>query len=208
MAASHTTVQESLIGKPLALRFPPRGRMTRDEFFEFCQVNDELQIERTAEGEILLMAPMGVEGSRNEIKVIAQLEAWANRDRRGLAFGPNAGFELPNGATRSPDAAWVRLSRLMRFTRKEKQRFLRLCPDFVVEIRSATDRLGILQEKMEEYRENGARLGWLIDPVERKVYVYRPGKKVERLDHPAKVSADPELPRFVLRLSKIWNPEF
>jgi Uma2 family endonuclease len=191
----------------LALRLPNPPRKDADWFYDFCQANDELQIERTAKGEILVMAPAGGESSYRESETHFQLREWAGRDGTGRAFNSNAGFILPNKANRAPDASWVKVSRLNKLAPNQKKKFIPLCPDFVVEVRSPSDRLPKLQEKMEEYRDNGASLGWLIDPDERKVYVFRPGKRVECLDRPKRLIGDPELPGFVLELARIWKPD-
>jgi Uma2 family endonuclease len=136
------------------------------------------------------------------------LDAWAENDGSGIGFDSNGGFILPNGAMRSPDAAWVRRERLANLTAEQKQRFLPLCPDFVIELRSPSDPLSTIQAKMREYTENGARLGWLIDPEERKVHVYKPNEPVEVLGNPDKLSGEPALPGFVLGLKPIWEPGF
>ena len=129
---------------------------------------------------------------------------WAESDGTGQVFGSSTGFTLPNGATRSPDVAWVRNDRLDALTEEEWQKFLPLCPDFVLELRSPSDAMGALQKKMEEYRENGAQLGWLLDPVSKRVHVYRPGAAVEVLDNPASVAGEPVLRGFVLDVLQIW----
>ena len=193
---------------PVVLRIRPALEMTDDQFFDFCQLNDDLRMERTAEGDILIMAPSGSETSRGNADITIQLGVWAKKDLRGVVFDSSGGFRLPNNATRAPDASWVKRSRLAGFTSEEKRKFLPLCPDFVIELRSPSDRLSDQKAKMEEYRENGALLGWLIDPIERQVYVYRPGLPVEQLDNPASISADPELLGFVLDLGEIWEPGF
>jgi len=193
--------------RPVVLRLQPVLHLTDDQLFELCQLNSELHIERTPEGELLIMPPAGWESSNQNLELSAQLLMWAKRDATGVATDSSGGFRLPNGAMRSPDAAWVRRSRLAALTRRQKQRFLPLCPDFVIELRSPSDNLSALQAKMDEYIENGAQLGWLIDPLEKRVYVYRPQRQVERLDGPAALSGDPELPGLVLDLSAIWEPE-
>lgn len=198
-------VQLQVQRPPLVLHVRPVLDMTRDQFFEFCQLNRDLRIERTAEGDIVIMPPTGGETGARNARLVAQVIRWADLDGSGVVFGSSTGFDLPNGATRSPDVAWVKRSRLAELTPEEKQRFLPLCPDFVIELRSPSDRLSTLQEKMEEYVANGAQLGWLIDPVQRRVYVYRPGADVECLDNPAAVSGDPVLPGFVLRLEPVWE---
>ena len=207
-AAYRLSVIQEAEAEPLIIHLRPGLQMTEDQFFEFCQVNDDLQIERTARGEILVMAPTGGEGSYREVEAATILRIWANKDGRGRAFGSTAGFRLPNSAVRAPDASWVRLDRLAKLTPRQKRKFLPLCPDFVIEILSVSDRLEKLQGKMAEYRENGACLGWLIDPEKRKVYIYRPGKRVQCLNHPKRVSGDPELPGFELEMAEIWKPPF
>lgn len=193
---------------PLVLRLRPAIEMTREQFFDFCQLNRDLRIERTAEGDIVIMAPAGGETGARNAKLTSQVERWAEQDGSGVAFDSSTGFDLPNGATRSPDVAWVKRSRLAALTPVEKRRFIPLCPDFVIELRSPSDPLSTVQEKMEEYLANGAQLGWLIDPVNRQVYVYRPDADVVRLDNPREVAGDPVLPGFVLDLAPIWEPPF
>jgi Uma2 family endonuclease len=196
-----------LIAAPLILHTPP-GWRADDAFFDLCRRNAELRIEQTAEGDLIIMPPAGGETGYRNAEIIAQLGNWAKRDGAGVAFDSSTGFLLPNGAKRSPDAAWVTRSRLATLTPAQKQQFLPLCPDFVAELRSPTDRLPDLQAKMAEYQANGARLGWLIDPAERTVHVYRPAVAVEILAAPGRITADPELPGFVLELQEIWEPGF
>jgi Uma2 family endonuclease len=179
--------------------------MTDQAFFEVCQANPEWRIERTAEGELIIMPPTGGEtGSRN-FKLTTRFGDWVESDGTGVGFDSSTVFQLPNGANRSPDVAWVRRSRWDALTEEEREGFPPLCPDFVVELRSRTDRLKTLQEKMEEYIANGAQLGWLIDPVERKVYVYRPNTEMVCLENPERVAGDPVLPGFVLALKRVWS---
>jgi len=186
----------------------PSIDMTDDQFFEFCQINRDLRIERTAQGDIVIMTPAGgATGARN-LRINLRLGLWAIQDDQGVAFGSSTGFILPNGATRSPDGAWVRRSRLVGLRPEQKEKFLPLCPDFVIELRSPSDPLAMVKEKMQEYISNGAQLGWLIDPTSRRVYVYRPAAEVECLDSPAAVSGDPILSGFVLMLAEIWQPGF
>jgi Uma2 family endonuclease len=188
------------------LRMLPAVPMTQDQFFDFCQQNRKLRMERTAEGELIVMAPSGGESSAQNLGVGAQLFNWSRRDGTGKAFESSAGFILPNGANRSPDASWVLLTRLAVVTPEQMKKFLPLCPDFVVEVLSPSDSLRQTMEKMEEFIENGARLGWLINPRRNQVHVYRPGQPVEILDNPTTVAGDPELPGFVLDLDPIWRP--
>ena len=192
----------------LLVHLRPVIELTEDQFFEFCQINQELRIERTAEGDLLIMPPEGGETGNRSILLGTFLTQWAWQDGTGVTFGSSTGFILPNGAMRAPDAAWVRRSRLTALTADQKQKFLPLCPDVVVEIRSPSDRLNNLQEKMQEYLDTGAQLGWLIDPPSRTVYVYRPNRPVEPLEHPATIAGDPVLPGFSLDLQTIWEPAF
>jgi Uma2 family endonuclease len=189
----------------LALHLPRVGR-SPDWFYEFCQANGDLQFEQTAEGEIIVMAPACFESGGQELEIGRQLSNWARREGSGRANGSNAGFRLPNGATRAPDASWTLKSRLTKLTADEREKFPPLCPDFVIEVRSPSDRLPTLRAKMDEYLANGVRLGWLIDPKQRKVYVYRPEKTVQVRSNPRQISGSPELPGFVLKLAEIWEP--
>ena len=187
----------------LLLRLPPDLHLSDDQFYEFCRLNRELRIERTAQGGLVIMAPAGWDASDKNAEITTQLRLWAKRDGTGRTCDSSGGFALPNGATRSPDASWVRHGRLAALTAEERAKFLPLCPDFVIELRSPSDGLSALQDKMHEYMENGAQLGWLIDPPAGQVFVYRPGAPVERLEAPDGISADPVLPGFRLELAEI-----
>jgi Uma2 family endonuclease len=179
--------------------------MTDDQFFEFCRFNRDLQIERDRYGEISIMSPAGSETGNREARIIHQLVNWSDEDGTGLAFSSSAGFKLSTGADRSPDASWITIERWNTLTPEQQQKFAPICPDFVVELRSLSDNLKPLQEKMEEYaQEPGFRLGLLIDRKHRRVYIYRAGQATECLENPETVSADPVLPNFVLKLSKVW----
>jgi Uma2 family endonuclease len=181
--------------------------MSDELFYDFCQTNREWRIERTAQGDVLIMPPSGWETGTYNARINAFLTMWALHDGTGVASDSSTGFELPNGAIRSPDAAWVKRSRLAPLTPEQKKRFLPLCPDFVIELRSPSDHLKTQQDKMQEYLANGAQLGWLFDIPNRRVYVYRPGATVECLENPATLVGDPELPSFVLDLEKIWEAD-
>ena len=185
------------------LHLPPDLHLSDDQFYEFCRLNRDLRIERTAQGVLVITAPAGGDASDKNAEITMQLRLWAKRDATGRTFDSSGGFVLPNGATRSPDASWVRHGRLAALTAEERAKFLPLCPDFVIELRSPTDGLPALQDKMREYTENGAQLGWLVDPLAGQVFVYRPGAPVERLEEPNSVSADPVLPGFHLELAEI-----
>ena len=195
---------------PIVLRLPPDVKLTDQQFLELCGLNDGLRIEINARGELELMAPtFGSTGNRN-LRIAIALGNWALEDGTGEGFDSSSGFTLPNGALRSPDAAWVLKSSLAELPDRGMDSFPALCPDFVIELRSHSDRLQDLQTKMEEYLENGARLGWLIDPLDprHRVYIYRPGVDVEVLDAPEALSGDPELPGFVLEMRRVWEPSF
>jgi Uma2 family endonuclease len=191
-------------GLPLVLRLRPVLDLSDDHLLELCGLNRDLRIERNAQGELLIMPPTGgATGSRNS-EINGQLWDWARRDGTGIPFDSSTGFRLPNGAMRAPDAAWVKRERLAALPAEELEKFLPLCPEFVIELRSPTDTLRDVQAKMAEWIANGARLGWLIDPYPKHLYIYRPHTPPERRDNPGKVSADPLLPGFALDLRAIW----
>lgn len=193
-------------GLPTALRFRPLYAMTPYEFYTFCQQNPDMLAELNAEGEVVFMSPSGgATGARNA-HVVKKLGVWADEDGSGVVFDSSAGFVLPNGAVRSPDAAWVRRRRLAKVPARQRERFLPLCPEFVVEIASPSDRLADLQAKMDEYMANGAELGWLIDPAGRTVSVYRPGAPGQQVTNANSIDAEPLLPGFTLDLLPIWQP--
>jgi Uma2 family endonuclease len=190
---------------PLILRLAPVVEMSDEQFFALCQLNRDLRIERTSQGDLVIMPPTGGETGRTNFKLTQVFGNWVDADGTGVGFDSSTGFTLPNGAKRSPDLAWVRRSRWEALTQQQREQFPPLCPDFVLELRSPSDALATVQAKMQEYLDNGAQLGWLIDPIEKKVYVYRPQAPVECLDNPQTVSGDPLLPAFVLELGRIWN---
>ncbi len=177
--------------------------LTDEQFFQLCQNNRDLQFERTASGELLIMPPTGGETSNRNIELSYQLQSWSRQNNLGKAFDSSGGFKLPNGADRSPDASWVRRERWEALTPEQREKFLPLCPDFAVELRSPSDSLKKIQEKMQEYIDNGARLGWLIDRKNKRVEIYRPGRDVEILENPATLSGEDVLPGFVLDLTPI-----
>jgi Uma2 family endonuclease len=203
-----TTTEVSGGHRPMVLHTRPVFEMSDELFYDFCQTNREWRIERTAEGEILVMPPAGGETSHGNAVLTTVLTTWALQEGTGVAFDSSGGFNLPNGATRSPDASWVKGMRLASLTPEQKKRFLPLCPDFVIELRSPSDHLKTLQDKMQEYIANGAQLGWLIDTPNRRVYIYRPGVAVECLENPVTLSGNPELPGFALDLARLWEPGF
>ncbi|MFN6567381.1 Uma2 family endonuclease [Dendronalium sp. ChiSLP03b] len=189
---------------PLTVNLPSIKSMTTEQFYEFCQANPDLRIERSASGEVIVMPPAFSDTGNRNFKIAVQLGSWAEQDGTGEAFDSSTGFTLPNGAIRSPDASWIKIERWNALTDKQKASFAPICPDFAIELRSQSDTLSGLQDKMREYIANGALLGWLIDRKNRKVYIYRLNQEVEILDDPETVSGNPELPGFVLRMEKIW----
>lgn len=188
---------------PLTIYFPLTS-MTVEEFGQFCLANQDLRIERTAQGKVIIMPPAFSDTGNRNVKISQQLANWSDLNGTGESFDSSAGFTLPNGAMRSPDASWISLSRWNNLSDAQKASFAPICPDFVIELRSASDRLNDLQEKMLEYLSNGILLGWLIDRQNRRVYIYRPHQDIEILDNPETVKGDPELPGFVLQMAKIW----
>jgi Uma2 family endonuclease len=182
-------------------------KWSEEEFFQFCQANRDLRIERTAKGEIIVIAPAGGYSGYQSGEVFRQLSVWARRDKTGVAFDSSTGFRLPNGGMRAPDAAWVQHSRLEKLSRREKEQFIPLCPDFVIEVASPTDHVSHLREKMDEYRKAGLRLGWLILPASMQIEVYT-ASGVQVLASPKILTGDPVLPGFKLELASIWNPPF
>ncbi len=188
----------------IVLQMSPLISMSEDSFFDFCQLNSHLRIERNSTGELIIMSPTGSETGNRNFKLIQQLANWTDRDGTGIGFDSSAGFILPNGATRSPDASWIKLNKWNALSEAQQAKFAPICPDFVVEIRSASDKLKPLQDKMLEYIDNGASLGWLIDRTNRQVYIYSPNQDVQCLDNPLTVSGDSLLVGFDLDLTKIW----
>ena len=178
--------------------------LTEDQFYELCQKNQDLKFERNRAGELMITAPTGGETSHRNFNIAVELGIWNKQTRLGIAFDSSGGFKLPNGADRSPDISWIRSDRWSSLTPKQRERFVPLCPDFVVELRSSSDSLKSLQDKMNEYRENGANLGWLIDPKHRRVEIYRPQQEVEILENPTTLSGEDVLPGFLLDLTLIW----
>lgn len=179
-------------------------RLSHNEFARFCERNPEVKAELSAAGELILMAPTGGETGNRNAKLARFLDEWTETNGTGVAFDSSTMFVLPSGAERSPDSAWVRRDRWDALTPDEREAFVPLCPDFVIELMSRTDRLRDARAKMDEWIANGVRLAWLIDRRNRRVYVYRPGTLTEEQDNPAELSGDPELPGFVLRMDRIF----
>jgi Uma2 family endonuclease len=180
-------------------------KISHEQFVDLALANRDLQLERTATGELIIMPPTGSDTGNKNLDMEGQLWLWNRQNKLGKAFNSSTGFHLPNGADRSPDAAWIRQARWDALSLEQQESFAPICPDFVLELRSKTDSLEKLQAKMREYIENGASLGWLIDRKNQRVEIYRPGKDVEVLDHPLSLSGEDVLPGFVLDLTKVWS---
>lgn len=200
MARSLTQANEYILPEELL----GIGPITAEQFEELCSKYDALRLELTSTGELIVMPPTGSITGKRSFDLNYQLGAWCRKQDRGVCFGVDTGFTLPNGAIRGPDASWVTREKWDSLMEQQKSGFAPICPDFVVELRSKTDRLTMLFNKMAEYIENGASLGWLIDPSTRRVYVYRPNEEVVVLDNPATVSGEPLLPGFTLQTAELW----
>ncbi len=189
---------------PLVLRLRPVVNLTGDQLLEFASLNGDLRLELTAKGELIVMPPTGTETGGGSAEITIQLGVWAKQDGTGRTFDSSTGFTLPNGAIRSPNASWVLRSRIEALTAEQYRKYAPLCPDFVIELRSPSDSLRVTQEKMREYLENGARLGWLVDPEHKRIYVYCSDTPVRELENPETVSGEPVLPGFTLDLREVW----
>ena len=182
----------------------PDIQLTDRQFQQLCQNNRNLNFERSAQGDLIIMSPTGGSTGNRNGRLNQQLFNWSDHDRSGIAFDSSTGFKLPNGADRSPDAAWVTNDRWNTLTVDEQDRFIPLCPDFVVELMSPSDTRSVLQSKMQEYQDNGVRLGILIDRTIKQVDIYRIGKTIETIDRPEIVSGEDVVPGFELKMSLIW----
>ncbi|MCS6812851.1 MAG: Uma2 family endonuclease [Cyanobacteria bacterium] len=178
--------------------------MTDEQFYQLCQNNPDLKLERNAQGDLIIMPPTGGETGRRNASLIFQVYSWNEATRLGVVFDSSTGFKLPNGADRSPDVAWVRQDRWDALTPEQQEKFPPLCPDFVIELLSPSDTLEDIQAKMQDYIDSGARLGWLIAPSLRRVEIYRPGQPVEVLEAPTSLSGEAVLPGFILMLDSIY----
>jgi len=190
---------------PLNLPSTLKLTISHEQFVQLAWVNQNLQLERTATGELIVMPPTGSDTGNKNADILGQLWLWNRQTQLGQIFDSSSGFHLPNGADRSPDVSWIGQDRWDTLTPEEKSGFAPLCPDFVLELRSKHDSLESLQQKMQEYQENGAKLGWIIDRSRKKVEIYRPKKSVEVQNSPNSLSGEDILPGFTLDLSEIWN---
>lgn len=204
--AAVPVIDHRFVQPPIALDITAFPGYDEERFYRFCQANRDLRIERDVQGRVIIMAPAGALASAANADLTMQLRQWAVAEGSGVVFDSSGGFILPNGALRSPDVSWVRRSRLASLTAVQRSRFLPLCPDFVIELRSPSDRLDHLQAKMAEYLSNGAGLGLLIDPVERLLQVFGPTGQPAALDAPAIWRPGEALPGLALDLTAIWEP--
>jgi Uma2 family endonuclease len=181
--------------------------LSTDQFARLCALNPEMRFESTSTGDLLIMPPTGGDTGHTNANLTTDFTLWSRQDGSGLVFDSSTLFVLPNGARRSPDVSWIHREPWETLRPEDRRGFVPLCQDFVLELRSPSDSLRVPQDKTQEYIDNGAGLGWLIDPTEHVVYVYRPGESVERLEAPAEVSGEPVLPKFVLQLGSIWSAQ-
>lgn len=193
------------IPQPLVICFPAGKSLTADKYFDFCMANRDLNLEQLETGEIAIMPSRGGDTGNQNSEITMQLQIWAKKDGTGKAFDSSTKFRLPRGSARSPDASWMTLARWNALSADERKKFPPLCPEFVLELRSETDRLSDLQDKLVEYINNGALLGWIVDPFNKTVPFYHPNQEPEIIQNPAKVSGEPVLPGFVLDLREIFT---
>ena len=188
----------------ITLKLKPLLSLSDETFAQLCHHNPEMRLERTANGELIAMAPTGSESGSYNASFIAQLWNWNQQTQLGVVFDSSAGFTLPNGAIRSPDASWIRQERWDSLLPQQKRKFAPICPDFVLELLSPSDELTDIQGKLEEYLANGAQLGWLIDPQSQQVLIYHPEQAIEVLHRPALLLGEEVLPGFTLQLQTLW----
>jgi len=188
---------------PLGVKFDS-FQLSNEQFYQLCQDNRDLRFERNFQGDLIIMSPTGGETSNRNIEISYQLQAWTRQNKLGIAFDSSGGFKLPNNADKSPDAAWIPLEKWNNLSKEERQGFIPLCPDFVIELPSKSDSLKSLQNKMQEYLDNGTQLGWLINRQDRQVEIYRQGQAVEILENPSQLSGESVLQDFILDLNPIW----
>ena len=201
-----TVTEEGLDDGTFTLDLRRVLKLNDEKFLTLCADNGDLRFEMTAEGELIVMSPSDWVTSVRNTDITAQLKRWSDEDGQGIASESSGGFTLPNTAKRGPDAAWISRERLRQLPPEERKGLLPLCPEFVIELRSSRDSLNKLKAKMEEYLAQGVQLGWLIDPKNRRVFVYRPQRPVEAFHNIPDISGDPELPGFVLNLREVWDP--
>jgi Uma2 family endonuclease len=189
----------------LIVNLRPTIDLTDEQFFQLCQNNPELRFERTAKGELIIMSPTGSSTGKRNADLTTDVSIWNRQTKLGVVFDSSTGFKLPNGADRSPDVAWILNDRWNALTPEQQERFAPIAPDFVIELRSKTDSLETLEAKMQEYIENGVRLGWLLDPQTPQAKIYRLGQPVETILSPVMLSGEDVLPGFVLEVDRVFR---
>jgi len=194
----------SLLDLPLPIKIVPAAPISDSDFIAFARANEPYRFERNPLGEIIVMAPVGRRGGRRELSLARELENWAERDGRGEVDGANTGWNLPDGWTLIPDASWTSKGRLERFSDEEQEKFLPICPEFIAEVRSKSDALSAVREKMERWMANGAQLGWLIDPYSATVSIYRPNQHPETLQKPELLEGEGPIRGFRLEMKPFW----
>jgi Uma2 family endonuclease len=189
----------------LTLQIPPALKFTDEEFLQIIAANKDLRLELSAQGELVIISPTGGETGNRNFEVYLDLGYWNRKNGLGKAFDSSTGFKLPNGATRSPDVSWIPIEKWNALTPEQRKKFLPLCPDFVIELLSESDDLEDTQAKMREYIDNGLLLGWLINPKDKQVEIYRPNQATEVLQSPTNLSGEDVLPGFILDLQPIFG---
>jgi Uma2 family endonuclease len=190
---------------PLTISLNPGVALSDEQFYQLCRNNPDLKFERNDRGDLIIMPPTGGETGRRNLKISQQLGIWTDQDGTGVAFDSSTCFRLPSGSDRSPDASWVEQQRWDALTPEQRETFPPLCPDFVIELMSPSDTLKVVRAKMQEYMDNGAKLGWLINRKDRQVEIYRVDQDIETLQSPTHLSGETTLPEFVLDLGPIWQ---
>jgi len=193
---------------PLILNNPEVAPITDEQFYQLCVANRELKLERTAKGDLIIMPPTGGETGKRNSDINFELNLWNRQTKLGIVFDSSTCFQLPNGGERSPDAAWIPLGKWESLTPEQREKFPPICPDFIIELRSPSDSLKPLQDKMQEYMDNGSRLGWLINPKNRQVEIYRQGQEKEILENPPTLSGEDILPGFVLNIPGLTQASY
>ena len=191
------------MNKP-SVEIPESFRVTDQQFEQLAVVNRDIRLERAPDGELIVMSPTGAETGNRNVELATEFALWNRKHKLGKVFDSSTGFKLPNGAMRSPDVSWVAIERWNNLTEIERQRFAPICPDFVLELRSSSDSIAQLSKKMQEYIENGALLGWLINPQDQEVEIYKPNQEKQILRNPIEISAETVLPNFTLKTNLIW----
>jgi Uma2 family endonuclease len=189
----------------VTVNFNPIIELTDDQFYQLCRANPDVKFERNAKRELIIMSPTGGETGNHNFEIAADFAIWNRQNRLGVCFDSSTCFSLPQGGDRSPDVSWIKQERWDALTPEEKEKFPPIAPDFVLELMSPTDSLKKTQEKMQEYRDSGVKLGWLINRKTRRVEIYRLGQPVEILESPTQLSGEDILPGFVLNLQNVWN---